>query len=216
MDTNRLKGILIFATFFLFSITCSSQNEGLLKSFCKIGIAEKIWAISHPFIAKKTWEITKDTRIVATQMIGDTSLDSDADGGQVDAFRHVFWMASLSQQINFKKAQKLGIAHEKTNYRNFKKGKSEEKYLPDKKSSEMDLRNNDVGISLGCSHKKISKDSLIILVKQFVKNGKTWIISKNKKGESLDSNNNILPKEKYLKKWENSRCLVNSDKKRPK
>lgn len=193
-----------------------AQNTNNSLNFFKLGFPEKMWVITHPFIAKKSLKISIESRKIADKMVQDTSLDGDANGGQVDAFRHVFWMASLARQINDKKAQKLGIAHEKTNFREFKKNRNQGVFTHDAVSCEMDLKNNDIGIYLGTSNRNISADSLVKLTRNLVKSGKAWVISKNNKGESLDAAGHLVPEEKYTGLWENARCLVKSDIKRRK
>ena len=94
------------------------------KSFRTLSGPEKYWIITHPFIAKKVWKITSHTLAITKEVINDSLLDGDEAGGQVDAFRHAFWIASLSQKICWRKALSLGKAHEKGNYRSFKKGKA--------------------------------------------------------------------------------------------
>jgi len=44
-------------------------------------------------------------------------LDGDASGGQVDAFRHAYWMARLHQEIGKRAAFSLGKSHEKENWK---------------------------------------------------------------------------------------------------
>lgn len=207
--------ILIFlCSILLFTIPISSkaQNNGLFKSFFKLSFPEKIWAITHPFIAKKAWKITKNAIAVTKEIEKDTTLDRDTDGGQVDAFRHTYWMASLAQKINSRKVRKLGLVHEKANYINFKKNQKEDNSLPDAANRDMDLQNNDYGIYIGNNNKNLDEKDLIILVKKAILEGKVWKINKNKKGESLDCKGDIIPLEKYFKKWDNPRCLVRSDK----
>jgi hypothetical protein len=210
------KRILKFV-FFLLLIAPSnvfSQNEGLVRSFIRLGFPEKVWVITHPFIAKKTWKITKEALRISDEIKRDSLLDGDPDGGQVDAFRHTYWMASLTQKISCKKARRLGKAHEKVNYRNFKKGRKEENNLPDEASSDMDLRNNELGIALGIVNKNLSQNELVTLVRNAILEGKAWKIYKNKKGESLDCNGNIILAEKRMALWKTLRCLVESSKKR--
>ncbi|MBK6839510.1 MAG: hypothetical protein IPG90_15685 [Bacteroidetes bacterium] len=73
-----------------------------------------------PVHRKKTWKITEQARMETKSLLLDSRLDGDEDGGQLDAFRHAFWMASLSQKICWRKALKLGIAHEKAITENLK------------------------------------------------------------------------------------------------
>lgn len=193
----------------VFSIPVHSQS--LLSNFIKLSCPEKIWVISHPFIAKRAKNISDNARNVSTQMLKDTLLDHDGCGGQVDAFRHTFWMALLVREINQKKAYKLGLAHEKGNKKDFKKSRSEEGELPDAKSSKMDLLNNDIGIKIGFENKNISEKKLVYLIRTAILEGNLWIISKDRLGNYLDCDGKILKKEDCYGKWQNPKCLVRSN-----
>ena len=80
-------------------------------------------------------------------------------------------MAAFAQKIKIKKLKKLGIAHEKGNYRQFKKYQNEEGERPDSLSNVMDLKNNDLGLKIGSENKKISLADLKELVINEIKNG---------------------------------------------
>lgn len=195
----------------LYSSKTQAQEKSMLKQFLNLHIPEQWWVICHPFIAVKTWKITKNVEQIAKEMEKSSELDSDGNGGQVDAFRHCLWMASLCQKIRWKKAYRLGVAHEKGNRIDYKRGNNEDGSLPDAISSEMDLRNNEVGIKIGKKYKKASREELIEIVKQAVLNGELWIIKKTEKGEFLDWDGNIIPKEEYIGKWNNRKCIVPSN-----
>lgn len=176
---------------------------------------ERIWVITHPFVAYKAWKITGEARQITSGKIHDPDLDGDYNGGQVDAFRHTLWMALLSQKMKAKKARKLGIAHEKGNEIYYKKHKLEDGSLPDSVACEMDLRNNEVGLSIGSQNREATKEELQELVKQAILSGKCWKISKNKAGDFLDKNNKPIPKEQWKGKWVTPKILVPSDTKVP-
>ncbi|MCB0410358.1 MAG: hypothetical protein KDD29_09065, partial [Flavobacteriales bacterium] len=168
---------------------------------------EKWWVIGHPFVAKKALKISLEARQKTDSIQQNKILIGEGNGDPIDAFRHAYWMAKLTQTIGERKARKLGIAHEKGNYRDFKIGNKEDGTLPDKISSEMDLLNNEVGI-------KIGKELAIILAQKVVeevKQGNCKIIKKDKQGIFLDSEGNMIPKENLIGKWENNKCLVESN-----
>ena len=196
------------------SVSFSQKEKTICKSFKKLSRPEKCWIIVHPFIAKKVWKISVHTNEISTQIKNDSVLDGDISGGQVDAFRHAFWMASLCQKINWRKARKLGIAHEKGNKIDFKKGKKEDEFLPDSVSVEMDLFNNKIGILLGKQFKNYSEKELISVVKKSILSGEMKIIKKDSKGNSLDENNEIISD--WIGKWNSRRILVSSDYQRKK
>jgi hypothetical protein len=171
----------------------------------KVSGSEFAWAMAHPFIAIKAKKISKRV-IYITDSLEAAGVLKDRSGGQLDAFKHAFWMASLSQQIKKKKAYKLGLAHEKFNFRQAKKGKGG----GDKAASDMDLWNNRVGASLGFDNRQLSESALIELVINWVLQGKMRVIKKDAQGNSLDSNGQLIDK-LTLKTWVNKRCLVPSD-----
>lgn len=189
----------------------STAQQSVIKKFLQMHLPEQIWVITHPFIAKKAWTITKEAKAIADSMAHDRELDGNIAGGQVDAFRHAFWMASLVQEIHPRKARKLGIAHEKGNYIDFKKKTLEEGQLPDSVSCEMDMKNNEAGIAIGKENRDMSQEKLIGRVKNAVLSGELWVIKKDSKGNFLDWNGNIIPPEDYLGKWNNPKCLVPSN-----
>jgi len=174
------------------------------------------WLLTHAFIAKKSWEISKEAGRIANEHISDTQLDGDYNGGMVDAFRHTLWMAMLVQEIKPKAAYKLGVVHEKGNKIDFKKKLLEEGKLPDSTSCEMDLRNNNIGLELGQQYKGQNTDTLIQIVKNAVISGKCWKINKDTLGNFMDINNNYIPENEWKGKWNTPKCLVPSNQIRPK
>lgn len=174
------------------------------------------WLMTHPFIAKKSWEISKEAGRIANEYITDKQLDGDYNGGMVDAFRHTLWMAMLVQEIKPKAAFKLGLAHEKGNKIDFKKKILEEGKLPDSTACEMDLRNNNVGLELGQLYKGQNTDTLIKIVKNAVISGKCWKINKDSLGNFLDVNSKYIPENEWKGKWITPKCLVPSNQFRPK
>jgi hypothetical protein len=186
--------------------------QSSFHSFWKLSGPEKSWVICHPFVAKKIFRLTKEVQIIANEMKEDSLLDGDGAGGQVDAFRHGFWMATLSQQVCWKKALSLGRAHEKGNYRSFKKGKADEEgILPDSVSSAMDLFNNSIGASMGCNNKDLVQDKLKTMVKSAVLEGKMLIIHKNRKGIPVDSAGNLILFSGLKSTWTTFKTLVPSN-----
>lgn len=137
-------------------------------------------------------------------------LDQYANGGKLDAFRHVFAMAYFSKFVKVKKLRKLGKAHEKGNYRQFLKGLEEEGEVPDSISSVMDLKNNELGFSLGCELKKNSAEELKQKVIEKINTGAAFIIKRNKEGIYVDCEGSIIPPEKIKGTWGIPKCLVGS------
>lgn len=178
------------------------------KNFKKLSCPEKRWVLLHPFVAKKALQLSLEARTVTAELKQQKLLKGTGNGDQLDAFRHTYWMARLAQEIHWRKAKRLGKTHEKGNYRQFKKGKFEDDVLPDKISSEMDLFNNEAGITIGKLNPKSDTKQEVI---KWVKEGKCKIIKTDANGNFLDEQNNMIPAEELKGKWENRKILVNSD-----
>lgn len=163
----------------------------------------------HIFIAKNVYKISEETIIVTKSLLSDSTLDGDLAGGQLDAFRHAYWMALITYHYGVKTAMSLGKAHEKGNYQFYKKNKNEDGVLPDFESSQMDYLNNDVGIEIGKSIQVDDKKMLIDMIISYIKEGKLYVIKKNIQGLYLDCNKNILPINQ--KKWYSGKCIVSSN-----
>lgn len=210
-DLKNRCFILFCLCFFGFFSSYSQTGKSACAGFRQLSRAEKCWVMLHPFIAKKTWKISLRTKEIVNEIKNDSLLDGDAAGGQVDAFRHALWMASLCREISWRKAYRLGKAHERGNYAEFKNGKTEDGFLPDKASTEMDLFNNNYGILTGRRLKKIPEEELIVLLKNSILGGELKIIKKDSVGNSLNEEGEIIPENEWNGKWENKRALVRSD-----
>jgi len=187
----------------------SACSPNLRQSFSNISSPEKTWVYFHPFKAKKAFLISKEaenTKDSISEIIG-----NDNNGGHLDAFKHSYWMARLSQKIGKRAAFSLGKAHEKGNYKTFKKHKKEDGFLPDKQSSEMDLFNNSIGISIGNFNKKTSKQDIIQQLLDSLHAGKLRILRKNSSGIFLDCQGIIIPIDSLKGKWNTKKCLIPSN-----
>ena len=210
---KMLRLILSIILIIPLPIIASGQNSpGMIRSFWKISWPEKKWVITHPFISSKAFRSAKDARQLAQKLLNDSLLDADPDGGQIDAFRHAYWMASLSQKICWKKAVKLGEAHEKGNFRNFKKGRREELYQADSLRSVRDSKKSLAGTANGCRNREISSDSLKIVILDEIQNGNMYVLLKDRSGRFLDCNHQVLDTASFIGIWKIPKCLVASDK----
>jgi len=205
--------ISFVATLLLINIHfVSAQHSSAFKKFNKLSCPEKCWVFWHPFIAKKAYLKTQDVLKITDSIARITVLDGDKNGGQVDAFRHSYWMALLSRYIGSRRALKLGRAHERANHIDFKKHRLEDGSHPDKASGEMDLYNNRVGAAITKENKTASDKELQTLIITAIKAGKMKIIKKDSLGNFLDSNNIVIPADSLKGKWENRKYLVSSKK----
>jgi hypothetical protein len=201
-------------TFIIVLILLSTQlsAQSNWKQFWQQSVPHKMWVVFHPFKAKKASEISFEATRVSDSIAKTDLLDKDIAGGQVDAFRHAYWMARLHQKIGKCAALSLGKAHEKANYKTFKKNKFEDGILPDQASKEMDLFNNKVG--LGFTKKGISADrnELTIRIVNAILMGDLKVIKKDSSGNYLTCEGELIPADELLHSWKNSKCLIPSNK----
>lgn len=204
-----------FHLVFLFLMVVNSASPSAAQSrrqqFKQLSCPEKRWVIFHPFVAKKAYMLTQAARAATERVMNDALLDKDPSGGQADAFRHSYWMALLSQNISWRKARWLGKAHEKGNYRDFKKRKTEEGILPDSASCAMDLYNNMKGIEAGRANKKSSEEELKILIIDAIRKGEMRILNKDSTGNYLDCETKKIDMNEWQGQWGIPKCLVPSN-----
>ncbi len=190
----------------------------LLISFSYCALAQKPfkqelwWSVGHPFAALKVKKIKAKADLIYDQPGIKDQLDNLSNGGKLDAFRHVFYMAAFAQKIKIKKLRKLGIAHEKGNYRQFLKRQNENGEVPDSLSSVMDLYNNELGLNIGgYPNKKMNLETLKELVIWKIKSGNAAIIKRNKQGLYVECDDKIIDLQLYKGKWFVPKCLVPSN-----
>ncbi len=177
----------------------------------KPGNYEKRWAVCHPFAAIKVKKITKKVLRVFELSQSDSINDSYTNGGKLDAYRHVFFMAAFAQKVKTKKIRRLGEVHEKWNYVQYLMALKEFGERPDSLSSVMDLKNNELGFELGMKNRKVDLMILKQLVKQEIIKGNAWIMKRNKAGLYLDCEGAQIDKSTSQKKWSVPKCLVSSN-----
>ena len=197
----------LMITLFFVPISTAYSQENSCKHFKKLSCPEKWWVIGHPFVAQKALIISLEAREKADSIQQNKLLKGKGDGDQVDAFRHVYWMAKLTQVVGEKKSRKLGVAHEKGNQKDFEKGNKEDGSLPDQVSSEMDLWNNELGLKIGNE----TRGDLVEIVIGEIKKGRAKIVKTDAAGYFLDSQGNKIDSESLKGKWKNEKCLVGSD-----
>jgi hypothetical protein len=202
-----LFSIFIIFCFSYFGKSEQVQNQSfqLKPLLSDAGIYSKKWAIFHPFKVMRAYTLSKEVLEVVDSLEKNNVLKGK-QGGQLDAFRHAYWMALLTQKIGGKAALKLGNAHENDNYRDFKKGK----YNQDKVFSEMDFYNNEIGILIGKNNLCVSKIELQQIVLQAILQGKLKIIKMDCIGNFIDAFGNAIPPSKQSV-WESEKSLVNSN-----
>jgi len=200
---------LFWVILFLTSLNTYSQSAA--QSFFELSSPEKWWVFFHPFKAKRALIISHKALKVTDSISKTNQLINDLNGGQLDAFKHSYWMVGLAVKIGMKPALKLGKAHEKGNYKAFKNGKLEDGFMPDKISSDMDLYNNITGAQIANNYGHLTKEDLIELIIEKIKKGKMKVIKKDNRGNFLNCEGDIIPDKILLGIWENDKCLIFSN-----
>jgi hypothetical protein len=204
----KLTSFLLYILALLLPISISAQT----KSFHNLSKYEKHWAIWHPFASVKLKNHQAEMYVVYKEVKQQRLLDTFENGGKLDAFRHTFAMAYFSKFVAAKKLRKLGKAHEKANYQQFLHHLlDEDGELSDSLSSIMDLKNNDIALSLANEVKKLSAEEIKQKIIGLIKKGSVFIMKRNVQGLYLDCNNQIIPPEKIKGIWNMPKCLIKSD-----
>ncbi|MBN8695019.1 MAG: hypothetical protein J0L87_00700 [Bacteroidetes bacterium] len=196
-----------YALIFLFiSTNLFSQSK-----FSKLSAPEKRWVLFHPFVAKKAFKITQRVLFEVDSLKNAGAIGRDNNGGKLDAFKHAYWMNCLGLAIGKKKALKLGMAHEKGNYIQWKRKFLEDSILPDSVSSEMDKQNNEIGIRLSekCKHIHF-KGEIAYIVMEALQTGKLVVIKKDVSGNYLTCEGAVVNMSEWKGKWNIPKCLVPS------
>lgn len=202
---------IFYVLIFLFSLNGFSQSS--VNDFFDLSSPERWWVITHPFKAKKAFNISNKVLKTTDSISRLGVVGSDKNGGRLDAFKHAYWLARLSQIIGQNAAIKLGKAHEKGNYQTFKKYQLEDGYSPDKVSSDMDLFNNEIGVLVGEKNSNLTQKELVNLIILEIKKGKMKIIKKDEFNNFLTCDGVIIPRDSLLGKWDNEKCLIDSNSK---
>lgn len=204
-----MAGIRATALLILLLSAQAALSQSTFQKFRNLKRPEKCWVLRHPFVAREAMRLAEQARDTALTMLDSDELDGDWDGGEVDAFRHAYWMALTTREIGKRRARSLGRAHEKANYIQFKRGELEDGGTADAKASEMDLHNNAVGISIGLLEEV---ENLKLKVVEEIRAGKMLVVWKNEAGEPLGADGEVIPESEWRGKWENGKVLVPSRK----
>lgn len=204
--TLRIIGWVFWAC-----LCCASDSVAQPGAAWKrLSKAERRWVVGHLFVAKRAYRVSLEARDRSRKLEADQRLDHDKDGGEVDAFRHAYWMARLSQTIGKKKALKLGEAHERGNYQDYLEGRAEETHLPDSMASVMDRWNNRLGATIGEGCAGFDPDQLQERIVDEIRHGRARKLRKNAQGEWLDCQGNIV--DRAQRSWKKETCLVRTGK----
>lgn len=199
-------------TFFFVLLTLQAYNQSRVAAFFRLSGPEKCWTFTHLCKAGKAHRITTYVRNETARMYRAQELDTFNHGGKLDAFRHAFWMACLAEKIGASASRKLGQAHERGNYKAFKKGKTEDGFLQDATAVEMDLYNNEEGLRIAGERKSDSLSGLREQVLQAIKEGKMKIMKRNAQGRLTDCNGTVpIVDDRKKTDWKLPFCLISSN-----
>ncbi len=203
-----MKNSVLIGYFLLISSVGYSQSD--IKSR-EVSCPEKWWAVTHPFVAIKAIRLSREARRLVKNDTIQRLFGTDGNGGGLDAFRHTYWMASLSQYIGERKALKLGLAHEKGNEKDIRKNRLEDGWVPDNVSIEMDLHNNAIGVKLASKKAPMTQNALVKKVHDVFLNGRLVVIKKDTAFNSLSIGGEIIPNESWQGKLDSPRALIPSN-----
>ena len=169
------------------------------------------WAVFHPVAAVKIKHRLPEAMKIYHEVKLSRALDTNESGGKLDAFRHVFTMAFLSQRIKVRKLKKLGIAHENGNKHHFFKDHQEFGERADSLACVMDLNNNDLGFDIGSHNQSVTKEELKLLVIEQIKLGNAWYLKRNAQNEYVSCENERIILENYKEQWFLPKCLIKTN-----
>ena len=201
--------------FFLISFVVLPLNflnaQSLFTRFAALSPPEKCWTLTHPFVAKKAFHATTRSRVVTDSIKKSGNIGVDNSGGRMDAFKHAYWIASVSVAIGYRKALKLGKAHERGNKWQFKKHQLEDQELPDSVSSFMDLHNNKQGATVVKKNKNITLLELQKKILELLEQGMLVCIKKDPQGNFLTCEGELIDLNQWRGKWNIPKCSIASN-----
>jgi hypothetical protein len=162
----------------------------------------------HPFAALRIKKMSAQCAEIYNEHAKTCHPDCYPSGGQLDAFRHMFYMAAFATRVKPRKLRRLGELHEKSNYRQFTKSQYEEGEQPDSLSSVMDLRNNEAGFIIGHLNREKHLNEIARIVIEEIDKGGGWMMKRNSAGDYLDCDGRIVKTGVYRGSWFVPKCLV--------
>jgi len=203
------SGLLIASILLAFTV---SAKPGMTKAFWKLSRPEKGWVLVHPFKARRAYLATQQARRSTDSLYRIQTPDTFRHGGRIDAFRHSFWMALLTQRIGARASRKLGKCHERGNRIHYRRGKTEDGYLQDATACEMDLHNNEAGIRLALDHPNEGQNGMANECLKAIRSGKMKILFINADGAFCDCDGKpVKMVRKGMDKWKLPICLLTSE-----
>lgn len=199
-----IKKILLFCIFIIFLLPIKAQKfEDIFRS---LSVKDRIWVARNYSSVIEAKRISLEVIATMDSLNIKNFLGGNSEGGLFDAFRHIYWMYCLANELGSSRAERLGEIYE--NYDKWLFDVKKQKDY-DQAGMDMDLFNNHLGILLSDS---LIADSLVFNeIQNILNSGKAKVIKKNQNAESLDINGYIIPDSLWKNQWYNDRVLINSD-----
>jgi hypothetical protein len=208
----KRRGLIVLLCFICLTEIRTGYGQQEVKRFFDLSGPEQFWVFTHMFKAKKGMSVTSEVLRITDSVKRTNSLDQYSSGGKIDAFKHSFWMATLSQSIGENAALSLGKAHEKGNFQDFKKRQKEDGEIPDLPASEMDDFNNKFGAKLYKENPNLNRNELINTLIRSIEEGKLRILKRSPEGVYLNCKGEPIINRQNEIVWETEKCLVPSNK----
>jgi len=183
-------------------------SQDFKKIFLEINSKDKFFIITKPITSLIVIKIAMQVNSILVNKQSENFLDSDPQGGQIDAFRHIFLMYKLSLEIGIEKARRIGNIYESYNEKVFYKN-PDSGY--DEVGQEMDKFNNEVGIYLFLKLGIVDDKTLINEIEKEIIKGTARKIYKNNEKRSISIDNMIIEDSIWMKSWKNERVLIQSN-----
>ncbi len=202
---------MLKSTLFIFICFCCCFKLQLVSQHL-LSKYERNWMLVHPFLSAKIYKHLKETNVIYKEVkLNKVLADTIDSGGKLDAFRHTFTMAYLSRYVSFNKLRTLGQLHEKGNKYNFLKNYTEYGERADSLACEMDLRNNELGFTIGVNQKELTISQLKNYVLAQITQGNAWYFKKNSDNNYVSCQNAIININDYKNVWYIPKCLIQKE-----
>lgn len=191
------------------SFSVAAQTK---PSWRKLSKYEKRWAFFHPFASLKIKKYSPEILATIRQVKSMRALDQFEDGGKIDAFRHAYFMACMGVKVSVRKLRKLGIAHEKTAYRNYRRGFADDHgVLADSLSNVMDLYNNERGFEIAKLNPNADFNLLKEKVLEAIYSGELLYMKRNEEGVLVSCDGTLVPTVQRKPSWFIPKCLIKTN-----
>ena len=147
------------------------------------------FALRHPIAALAIGSVSKGSTNISTNAVRFSTNDlglkesKSHEGSEVNAFRHTLWQAEISNEYGDDIAHQAGNAHEADPFAIGGDKRSTTSFKSEAKADEScDLRNNEIGRSIGNSDDPKEMNVLALKVLEYYHNTGLWVVTPQKDG----------------------------------